>query len=113
MNDVVFVNVVHCLANLPHEYRAGFFCQNKLVVKDSVEKLAAIDPVKAFAIILNSVEHIFSLHSQFQHHTHHFVVFERIIELNDFRMLQAVHHFNLELDIFAFFSIGHCDEFCR
>lgn len=28
-------------------------------------------------------------------------------------MLQAIHHVNLELDVFALLSVGHGDEFCR
>lgn len=46
VDDVVFVDVVHCLANLPHEYRAGLFGEEEFVVEHSVEQFTAVDPVK-------------------------------------------------------------------
>lgn len=42
----MFVDVVHCLANLPHEYRAGLFGEEEFVVEHSVEQFTAVDPVK-------------------------------------------------------------------
>lgn len=46
VDDVVLVDVVHCLANLPHKYRAGLFGEEEFVVEHSVEQFTAVDPVK-------------------------------------------------------------------
>lgn len=46
VNDIVLMYVSHCLADLSHEYRAGFFRQNKLLVEHSIEQLAAVNPAK-------------------------------------------------------------------
>lgn len=54
-----------------------------------------------------------SSYVQFENNANHFVILESVVELNDFRVLEAVHHFNLTLDVFAFFSIRHRNEFRR
>lgn len=54
-----------------------------------------------------------SSNSQFQDNADHFVVLVRIIQLNDFGMLQAILHVDFALNIFAFFPIWHGDEFRR
>jgi hypothetical protein len=52
-------------------------------------------------------------YSQLQHHAHLFVELVRVIQLDNFRMLQSVHHVQLALDIFALLSVGHGNEFGR
>lgn len=115
MDDVMFVNVIHRLADLPHEDWASLLCEDEFIIENSVEQLAALNSkTKKCSRDLGSRPHTF-VHSdsQFQNNADHFVVLERIVKLNDFRVLQAIHHFDLALDIFAFLSILHCDEFRR
>lgn len=54
-----------------------------------------------------------SLNSQLQHDPHGLVELDGFVKLNDFGVLQTVHHFDLAFDIFAFFSIWHRDLFRR
>lgn len=108
----MLVNVIHCLADLSHENRACFFCKDELIVEYPVEQLAAVDSaeIKDFQISFNQSMSGGSLRSQFQDDADHFVVLERIIQLNDFRMLQAVHHFDLTFYVSTFIAIGNGDE---
>lgn len=46
MNNILLVNKVHGLTNLPHEYCTGSFSQNELFIQNSVKQLSAIDSVK-------------------------------------------------------------------
>lgn len=50
---------------------------------------------------------------QLENNANHFVILKSIIELNDFGMLQAVHHFDLTFNIFTLLSVGNGNEFRR
>lgn len=53
MYNVVFMNVLHCLADLSHENWTSFFCKNEFVIQHSIKQFAAIDSVEKFTISLN------------------------------------------------------------
>lgn len=111
MNDVMFVYVIHCLADLPHKNRACFFCQNELVVENSIEQFAAVDAANIFVSTHNNFVMESSSNSQFQNDEHHLVVLESIVQLNDFRVLEAIHHFDFQLYVFALLAVRHTDGF--
>lgn len=105
MHDFPAVQKLHRLTNLLHKARARSLRQHKVFVDDSLEQFAALNPAKKESTVDgdNSYREIPFL--QFHKAIKFISKVERIVNLNDRRMIEARHYINFHLHHRLFFLL--------